>query len=157
MILKCAQDTIERISLVDAFINRHTLIFNFEGKKHKALDELNKVLPIEDKLKQLLVLTTGSGISSINGGVEWQHFMDLKKLRNKMIHLSAPSLGYSIHEFADHFNLVKKGIGGLLARIRSLQGTTTLGFIEALKTAPTVHFNEITHRGDGKHIVKRRT
>jgi hypothetical protein len=144
------------ISLVDAFINRHILIWTFKKISHPDLETLKTTTRLEDRLELFLKIAVGKDLTSINGGVEWQHFKKLRVLRNGITHISGPSLGYSIHEFAEHYNYVKTGIGGLLYNIRKLQGKMSLGFIERLRTAPSVFFNEITHREDGKHIIKRR-
>ncbi|RZK10520.1 MAG: hypothetical protein EOO46_10475 [Flavobacterium sp.] len=144
------------ISLIDAFINRHVLIYRFRQLQTSDFDLLQKTSRLEDRLELFLKISTGKDMKSINGGVEWIHFKKLRHLRNEMTHINEPSLGYSIEEFADHFNYVRSGIGGLLHRIRVLQNKPTLGFIESLKTAPIIYFNEITHRADGNHFIKRR-
>lgn len=144
------------IALVDAFINKHILVYKFRGNKSSELEQLQKTSRLEDRLNLFLIVSTGKDISAINAGAEWIDFKKLRKLRNEMTHVNSPSLGYSIHEFAEHFNYVQKGIGGLLCLIRKAQNKESLGFIERLRSAPTVHFNEITHMADGKHIVKRR-
>jgi hypothetical protein len=144
------------IALVDAFINRHILLYRFRGYKSDKFKALEKTSRLEDRLDLFLQIDTEHNLTTINGGAEWIHFKNLRKLRNEMTHINTPSLGYSITEFAEHFNYVKKGVGGLLKLIRQLQGRPTLGFIEKLRTAPIIYFNEITHKGDGNHIIKRR-
>lgn len=144
------------ISLIDAYINRHILIYKYKGLNTADFQLLQKTSRLEDRLELFLKIFGNTDLSAINGGVEWIHFKELRRLRNEMTHINSPSLGYSIHEFADHFNYVRKGIGGLLKLIRKAQGKESLSFIERLRTAPIVYFNEITHKGDGKHIIKRR-
>jgi hypothetical protein len=144
------------ISLVDAYINRHILIYKYRGLNSPDFQLLQKTSRLEERICLFLKIFGGTNLSAINGGVEWIHFKKIRSLRNEMTHINSPSLGYSIHEFADHFNYVRKGIGGLLKLIRKAQGKKSLSFIETLRTAPVVHFNEITHKPDGKHIIKRR-
>jgi hypothetical protein len=144
------------VAIIDAYINRHILIYKYQGRKVKEFEEVNKISRLEDRLNIFLQVDTGHELSSINKGIEWIHFKKLRQLRNEMTHINSPSLGYSIAEFAEHFNYVKKGIGGLLRLIRELQGRQSLGFIEKLRHAPIIYFNEITHKADGNHIIKRK-
>ncbi|WP_031425495.1 hypothetical protein [Flavimarina sp. Hel_I_48] len=144
------------ISLVDAFINRHILIYKFRGLNSEDFLQLQKTSRLEDRIGIFLKVSCGKDLTAINSGQEWIHFKKLRQLRNEMTHINSASLGYSIHEFADHFNYVRKGVGGLLKQIRIAQGKDSLTFIEKLRTAPFVYFNEITHRSDKKHIIKRR-
>lgn len=144
------------ISLVDAFINRHILIYNHSGIKSPVLDELKVTSRLEDRLNLFMAYSAGGSLNDINEGNQWTQFKALRRLRNEMTHINEPSLGYSIHEFAEHLNYVKKGIGGLLKLIRNKQGKPSLAFIERLYYAPLVYFNEITHKEDGNHIIKRR-
>jgi hypothetical protein len=144
------------ISIIDAFINRHILMYKYKGWKTNEIEDLQKTGRLEERVNKFLLMTTGKDISSINGGDEWSHFKKIRALRNEMTHINGPTLGYSIPEFAEHFNYVRKGVGGLLYKIRELQGKTSLSFIEQLKTAPIVYFNEITHKSNGNHIIKRR-
>ncbi|MBI2271933.1 MAG: hypothetical protein HYU69_16450 [Bacteroidetes bacterium] len=144
------------IALVDAFINRHILLYKFRGQNSQEFEELQRTSRLEDRLELFLKVSTGKDLTAINGGAEWIHFKNLRRLRNEMTHINSPSLGYSITEFAEHLNYAKKGVGGLLRLIRQLQGKQSLGFIEKVRTAPIIYFNEITHKADGKHIIKRR-
>jgi hypothetical protein len=143
------------IALVDAFINRHILIYKFRKMDSKDFVELQSTTRLEDRMNLFLKISTGKDISAINNGTEWQHFKTLRKLRNEMTHINSPSLGYSIGEFADHLNYSRKGVGGMLRQIRELQGKHSLSFIERIRTAPLAYFNDITFKGDGKYIVKR--
>jgi len=143
------------IALVDAFINRHILIYNFRELNSAIFEELRHSSRLEERMDLFLKISTGQGIVAINKGTEWVHFMLLRKLRNEMTHINSPSLGYSIGEFADHLNYSKLGIGGLLRLIRMKQKKQSLGFIEKIRTAPIVHLNDITFKADGKQIVKR--
>ncbi len=144
------------VALVDAFINRHILMYKFQGRLVNEFEEVNKISRLEERLNKFLQVDTGHDLSSINNGVEWLHFKNIRRLRNEMTHINSPTLGYSITEFADHFNYVKKGIGGLLKLIRELQGRQSLGFIEKLRLAPLIYFNEIIHKNDGNHLIKRK-
>jgi hypothetical protein len=144
------------IAIVDAFINRHILIYQYRKYKIKEVEELLHTSRLEDRLNLFLILSTGQDISAINKGTEWLHFKALRKLRNEMTHINSPSLGYSIGEFEEHLNYSKLGIGGLLKLIRVLQRKNSLSFIERIRTAPLVFFNDITFKADDKYIIKRR-
>jgi len=144
------------IALVDAFINRHILIYKFRKINSKELEELQSTSRLEERMNLFLKISAGKDISAINNGTEWAHFKALRKLRNEMTHINSPSLGYSIGEFRDQLNYSNKGVGGILRLIRQLQGKRSLGFIERIRTAPLVYFNDITFKTDGKYIVKRK-
>lgn len=143
------------ISLVDAFINRHILIYKHTGQFKNQLEELERTGRLVDRISLFLSMTTGKDVSELNSGLEWIHFKKLRELRNEMTHISTPSLGYSIPEFSEHLNYVRQGVGGLLWKIRNLQGKSSLGFIEHIRSAPIVFYNDITEKG-GKIQVKRR-
>lgn len=131
------------ISLIDAFINRHVLIYKYNNFKISQINELEKTVNLEKKLEMFLNISCEKEITSINGGVEWKEFKSLKKLRNEIIHINEPSLGYNIGEFAEHLNYVRNGVGGLIYKIRNLQNKPSLDFIEKLKTAPKVRYKKI--------------
>ena len=130
------------ISLIDAFINRHILIYKHTNYKIDEIKELEKIINLENKIEFFLKISCGKELGQINGGVEWKDFKSLKKLRNEIIHINEPSLGYNIAEFAEHLNLVRNGVGGLLLKIRENQNKPTLGFIERLRTAPKVKYKK---------------
>lgn len=131
------------ISLIDAFINRHILIYKHTNFKVDEIKELEKIMNLENKIECFLKISCNKELSTINGGVEWKDFKSLKKLRNEIIHINEPSLGYNIAEFAEHLNLVRNGVGGLLLKIREAQNKITLGFIERLRTAPKVNYKKL--------------
>lgn len=144
------------IALVDAFINRHILIYRHNKLDSDEFNQLQTCPRLEDRLNLFLIISSGENISSINGGTEWIHFKALRNLRNEMIHINSPFLGYSIQEFSDHLNLCKLGIGGLLKLIRNVQKKQSLGFIERVRTAPIAHANDITFKSENEHIVRRK-
>ncbi|MFK7031288.1 hypothetical protein [Flavobacterium oreochromis] len=131
------------ISLIDAFINRHILVYKHNEFKIDEVKELEKIINLEDKIELFLKISCGKELASINGGVEWKDFKSLKKMRNEIIHINEPSLGYNISEFAEHLNYVRNGVGGLLLKIRKAQNKKTLGFIEQLRTAPKVNYKKL--------------
>lgn len=130
------------ISLIDVFINKYILYYKYTNLHTDQLEEIQKSSRLEDKIAKLVNISTKEGMSAIKGGVEWKHFKSIKDLRNEMVHINAPSMAYSIIDFPDHFNYAREGVGGLLGLIRKLQGKKTLGFIERIKTAPWVKFNQ---------------
>jgi hypothetical protein len=135
------------ISLIDAFINRHILVYKYKNYKVKEIEELEKIINLENKIEVFLKISCNKKLSAINGGVEWKDFKSLKTLRNEIIHINEPSLGYNIAEFAEHLNLVRNGVGGLLLKIRENQNKTTLDFIERLRTAPRVNYKKKSNNG----------
>ena len=144
------------IAVVDAFINRHVLMYKHRKFKPDSVDELQRTSRLEDRMDLFMKLSCGKDIKAINGGEEWKQFKEIRRLRNEITHINAPSLGYSIEALADHFNYVRRGIGGLLKLMRSCQGKPSLGFIDRLRFAPKVNFNHVRHKPDGNHIVNRK-
>ncbi len=131
------------ISLIDAFINRHILIYKHSNFKVDEVKYLEKTINLEEKIELFLKISCNKELSEINGGIEWKDFKSLRKLRNEIIHINEPSLGYNIAEFAEHLNYVRNGVGGLLLKIRKAQNKTTLAFIEQLRTAPKVSYKKL--------------
>lgn len=131
------------ISIVDAFINKHILIKEYENFTSVEFEQLKSVTNIEHKIDLWLKIFTQQDISFLkNGKPEWTHFMEIRKERNNMIHVSEANFGHEIKAISKYLNYVQAGIGGLLKLFRELQGKTTLTFIERLCTAPTVEFVE---------------
>lgn len=131
------------ISLIDAFINRHILIYKHTNFKIDEIKKLEETINLENKIELFLKISCNKELQAINGGIEWKDFKSLKNLRNEIIHINEPSLGYNITEFAEHLNYVRNGVGRLLYKIRQAQDKSTLGFIERLRTAPKVVYKKL--------------
>ncbi len=131
------------ISIVDAFINRHILIHNFKGDTSQDFINLRDAkFNIEKRLELLFKFVTSSDVGVLRGSEEWCKFIELRDLRNGIVHTLRPYFGDEIEKLAENFNKVKKGIGGLLNLINIEQGKESVGFIKKLMFAPTVFYNK---------------
>lgn len=137
------------ISLVDAFINRHILWARFNGVDSPEFQQLTEEFKLENKIELWLKVFPGKELSVINKTKEWNHFKLLKEERNMITHAVEPFYGHEMSEVSNYLNYVRTGIGGLLSLLRRVQNLDTLGFIEKLRTAPKVTYEETTLRADG--------
>ncbi|MDX2174257.1 MAG: hypothetical protein SFY56_14235 [Bacteroidota bacterium] len=143
------------IALVDAYINRHIVLDKFKGRTSADFVKLENSRITEERIELFLKVYTTTSFDDLRATQEWDGFKKLKDFRNEIVHSTAPYFGISIRDMASHLNYSKKGIGGLLKLFQEWQGRETLSFIERIRTSPTIHFNQITMRADGKHKVKR--
>jgi hypothetical protein len=127
-------------ALVEAFLNRCVLIDVAEKRSTPMLEELQKPCNVERKFELWLQHFAGEPLSAINGGVEWDHYSELRRLRNSLMHATHSMLGISLKETARQLNLVRRGVGGMVNRLRSIQGLTPIPFAERLETAPECSF-----------------
>lgn len=132
------------ISIIEAYINRHILFGKNNQLKSEKFERLSNSSKItfEEKIELFLEVFCKSNIKDINQGCEWSDFKLLKGFRNKIVHASTPFLGFEIKDIARNLNLSKKGIGGILKRFQELQGRQSLGFIELIRNAPNIVYNE---------------
>lgn len=132
------------ISLIEAYINRHILLFEFKNIDNPIIaDLIDSTSNIEVRLELLFQITTGKRIDEIKGTIEWDHFKKIKKARNELIHSSEPYYGNQINLIANGLNLVKKGIGGLLLIFRKHQNIEPLAFMYNLASAPEIRYRSI--------------
>lgn len=143
------------IALIDSYINRHILLFDFNGLKTDEFNQLKSSRNTEDRIELFVNQFCNFSFSDIKQSAAWRDFKKLKNLRNEMVHSLNPYMGLGIKEIATNLNLSINGIGSLLKRFQEGQGRITLGFIERVRTSPVVHFNQVTLRADGKHKEKR--
>ncbi|KJS88667.1 MAG: hypothetical protein JM58_00625 [Peptococcaceae bacterium BICA1-8] len=128
------------ISLVEAFINRHLLFYEFERNNSPQVEELKNTFNLVERIELLFQISTGKNIDVINKGIEWDHFMKLKDARNELIHSTEPFYGFEIKHLAKNLNYVRNGIGGFLHLIRKHQNKRSLSFIERLVSAPEITY-----------------
>jgi hypothetical protein len=126
------------ISMIEAFVNRYILAF--KTKADFPLNELEKTSRLENKIEIVYKYLSSKEFSSLNSTTEWVHFLNLKKLRNSIIHSNSPFLGIQIKEIAIHLNYAKFGIGGLMKLIRVNQKQPVLAFINRLTKLPTIEY-----------------
>lgn len=127
-------------ALVEAFLNRCVLIDTSELRTSPELVELQKPCAMERKFELWLRQYANQPLSAINGGVEWDHFSELRRLRNSLMHATTSMLGIGLKDTARQLNLVRHGVGGLLLKLRALQQLPPIPFAESLRTAPECRF-----------------
>ena len=86
---------------------------------------------------------------------EWDHYQELRRRRNSLMHATSSMLGMELKDVARQLNLVCRGVGGLMNLLRRMQGLPT-PFAERLETAPEARFVSECGRGanrggPGKH------
>ena len=142
------------LSLVDAFINRHILVAEHDGFSSPEFDRLKRTTSLEDRVCLLLQVCSEDGPSQVLQSIPWCHFQEIRKHRNEIIHAINPVFAYSLKEMWQVLNKVRTGIDELLLLLRHAHKKPTLLFIEQLRSAPTVNFQQIRFRADGNHVVK---
>ncbi len=144
------------ISLIDAFINRHILIFEHRNLESNDFISLKSSMNLDERINLLVKISSYEKyIPILNKSNAWNDYKLLKDLRNNIIHSIEPFFGHSIPEFAKQLNLIRSGVGELLKMILHFQNKMSLGFVEKLRNAPEVFYNQITIKGDGSHISKK--
>ena len=144
------------ISLIDAFINKHILIYNHNGLDNPDFTVLKESRNTDERIDLLVKISSNeSNILTLHQSNAWSDYKKLKDLRNNIVHSLEPFFGHSIPELADNLNLIRSGVGELLKIILKFQGKNSLGFVERLRNAPEVFYNQITMKGDGNHIIKK--
>lgn len=128
------------MSLVEAFLNRHVHLAQHGGDAAAEQDAM-AVWNLEERLDRWLRRHANADLAAIkNGKAEWNHFQELRVVRNGLIHGASPFLGLEIRSLERTLNLVREGVGEFLMQIRRLQGLEPLGFMERLATAPLVSY-----------------
>lgn len=134
-------------ALVEAFLNRCVLIDVFERRTSPELDELQRPCNVERRFELWLKYFAGEPLSSINRGAEWDHYSELRRLRNSLMHSEHSILGIALKDAARQLNLVRRGVGGLVNALRALQQLPPIPFAERLETAPECAFQtRVTRR-----------
>jgi hypothetical protein len=125
------------VSLVDCFLNRYVeLSFSHSGNNIPFASGP----PLEERLDAWVTEFAPNQLQSFKDSAERGKFTLIRKARNKFVHATEPYIGISLPALPDKLNAVRRGIGGLLLKMRELAGQPTLGFIEKLRAAPLVTF-----------------
>jgi hypothetical protein len=142
------------VSIVDAFINRHILLAEHEGFSSPEFEQLKTTKKMEDRVRLWFATCSNDDPEQFFNSASWCHFQELRKKRNEILHAIDPYGLYAIQEIQTYLNKVRTGVGELLLMMRIAHKKPTLGFIERLRTARLVDFNQITFRADEKHQIK---
>lgn len=143
------------IALVDCYINRHIILFDFNGLQSEEFEKLKKSRNTEERIELFIIIFCNFDFTELKQSKIWDDFKKLKNLRNEMVHSVNPYMGFELKELATNLNLSVNGVGGLLKKLQDGQGRNSLGFIERIRTSPVIHFNQVTLRADGNHHEKR--
>lgn len=143
------------VSLIDAFINRHVLIAEYDGFKSPEFEELKVATNTERRVRLWFEVCSDDDPSPFFASPEWCHFQELRKKRNEIVHALDPFGMYSLREVQLFVNKVRTGVGGVLWLMRRAHKKPTLGFIERLRTAPVVDLMKIIFKADGNHEITR--
>jgi len=137
-------------ALVEAFLNRCVLLELHKGRRSTVLDELQRPCSVERRFELWLQEFAGEPLSAINSGVEWDHFQELRRNRNSLMHATQSMLGIGLKDAARQLNLVRHGGGGLVNLLRKTQGLPPVHFAERLETAPQTQFCSEQGRGQAE-------
>ena len=144
------------ISLIDAFINKHILIYNHQGLNTTDFNSLKESRNSDERIELLVkIISNDDNVQRLKESEAWNDYKKLKNLRNNIVHSLEPFFGHSIPEFAEHLNLIRTGVGELLKMILGFQNKFTLGFIEELRNAPEVFYNQIRFKSNGDSEIKK--
>ncbi len=134
-------------ALVEAFLNRAVYVATTRNSISPRLAELQFPGRIDERLELWLAEFCNCSLDAINHGVEWAHYIELKDLRNTLVHPTESLLGVNLKDAERQLNLVRHGVGGLVNKLRALQGYRPLPFAERLATAPQARFRSEIPRG----------
>lgn len=144
------------IALVDAYINRHIILSNYNKLSSDNFVRLKESKNTDERIELFIkCYCNNNSFEDLKQRVEWDNFKKIKNLRNEIIHATNPYLGISIPDIATILNYSRKGIGELLLLFQLWQGRNTLAFIEKVRTSPIVHYNQITLMDHGNHTIKK--
>jgi hypothetical protein len=129
------------ISLLDCFINRYVQIHPLSAAGQLP-EALTKPGAFEVRFDAWIKTFTSHSPTEIKQTAEWSQCCLLRQERNRAVHAVEPYLGIQIQDLPRHFNHVRRGIGGLLRKMREQASQPTLGFIERLRNAPLVEFHK---------------
>jgi hypothetical protein len=126
------------VSLIDCFLNRYVELVSpsHPGKKIPFASGP----PLEERLDAWATEFAPNKLQSFKDSSERGKFTLIRRARNNFVHAAEPYVGISLPALPDNLNAVRRGIGGLLLKMRELAGQPTLGFIEKLRAAPFVTF-----------------
>ncbi len=143
------------LALIDSYINRHILLFSFNGLDTENFNNLKESRNTEERLEIFINEFCNFSFEDLKQTIAWDNFKSLKLLRNEVVHSLSPYMGISLKDVASNLNLSVNGVGTLLKKLQEGQDRISLGFIERVRTSPIIHFNQVTLRADGKHKEKK--
>jgi hypothetical protein len=133
-------------ALVDSFINRYVLMYAHTRTRKVNAEAFRSAGSLEERVGLWLETFAHSRLTDIAESHEWYEFKRLLKARHDLAHGRHAFLGHNIRDVAREFNYVRDGVGGLLLLLRLIEGERTLGFVERLRTAPRITFNQPRQR-----------
>ncbi len=142
------------VSIVDAFINRHILLAKLDGFASPEFDQLQLQRNLGEKVRLWWEVCSSHNSAPFFNSQAWCHFQEIRTKRNELLHAVDPILVYSVKDIQTYLNKVRAGIGELLLLLRKAHDKPSVAFIERLRTAPSVDYQHITFRADGKHEIK---
>lgn len=138
-------------AVVEAFVNRYVLMYSHTRTRRVDPDAFKRLPTLEEKVDLWLQTFAHSRLADISESHEWYELKRLMKSRHDISHGRHAFLGHNIRDIAREFNYVRDGVGGLLHLMRLIEGEKSVGFIERLRTAPRITFNQPRTR----HVVLR--
>ena len=134
------------ISAIDATLNRLAW-FALNTPASPATPNTQKLLarktaPLDEKLRNWLPVLTGGGAIS-ETSIQWQHYQDLKRVRNSMVHVNDPEFLFAPRDAAHVLNLCRHGVGGLLQQVSGLLNQHPTRAVLRVARAPLARF--VTH------------
>jgi hypothetical protein len=134
------------ISLVDCFLHRYNFYLKENIKdtsEYDNLKELDSISAIDKRLRAWMYTFATDKIDEIELTKQWSQFMELKKIRNSIVHPTNPTISYSVKNITKTLNLAKYGIGGLLLLMRKYACQRELiGFIQSIYNVPEIRIKE---------------
>ncbi len=131
------------VSLVDCFLYRYYFhiqeLPNPDIKKYDNILKLGSHAPVVDRIDAWLITFTGCGKEQICSLKEYSKFMELKKLRNEIVHPKNPAVSYQVTDVVRYLNYASDAVGGLLTRLRVLaRQNENIGFIREMVFLPEI-------------------
>lgn len=131
------------VSLVDCFLYRYYFhikeLPNPDIKKYDNILKLGSHASVEDRIDAWLITFTGCGKDQICNLKEYSKFIELKKLRNEIVHPKNPAVSYQVTDAVRYLNYANDAVGGLLTRLRVLaRQNENSGFIREMVFLPEI-------------------
>jgi hypothetical protein len=136
------------VSIVDAFVNRHIHVAKTDGFDSPEFNDLQLSRRVEDRLELFWNVICSEDPAILFGSRYWCHFNEIRQKRNEIVHSLNPIAIYSLPEIQKYLNKVH-AVGELLLLLRTAHKKPTVGFIEQLRTAPKVKYQQIRFKVDG--------
>ncbi|MEX2596467.1 MAG: hypothetical protein WEC59_06000, partial [Salibacteraceae bacterium] len=89
------------IALIDSYINRHIILFDFNGLKTNEFNQLKSSRNSEERIELFINQFCNFSFNDFKQSAAWRDFKKLKELRNEMVHSLNPYMGLEIKEIAN--------------------------------------------------------